>query len=139
MRYLKNKKDEDTMRVHQEQELAGDSDMPTESKAFSAELYQRYASRLLAYLCKHMLSLHDAEDILLDVFLKVLEYESELSKLPEEKQRAWLWTVARNRLIDDHRRKKRRPHVPLELLTDMADEGCTPEQAVLRGEEDEQL
>lgn len=128
------------MRVSQNQWRAEEeSSAPEQSRAVSAELYQRYAPELLAYLCKRTSSLHDAEDILLDVFLAVLEYEAGLLEMPEEKQRAWLWTVARNRLTDNYRRKKRRPGVSLELVTDIVDEARTPEQLVLRDEEDEQL
>jgi RNA polymerase sigma-70 factor (ECF subfamily) len=83
--------------------------------------------------------MHDAEDILFEVFLAALEHEADLVELAEDQQRAWLWTVARNRLIDAYRRKKRRPDVPLESITEMIDQAHTPEQAALRGEEDEQV
>lgn len=105
----------------------------------SARLYQRYAANLLAYLCRHVPVMHDAEDILFEVFLAALEHEADLVELAEDQQRAWLWTVARNRLIDAYRRKKRRPDVPLESITEMIDQAHTPEQVALRGEEDEQV
>jgi RNA polymerase sigma factor (sigma-70 family) len=128
------------MRVHQNQRHAAEAiDEPGEKTACSAELYQSYAPKLLTYLCKHILSRQDAEDVLLDIFLTVLQHEAELMELPEERRRAWLWTVTRNRQIDFHRHRMRRQQVPLELITDMVDEARTPEQAVLRCEEDEQL
>lgn len=110
-----------------------------EGRILSARLYQRYAANLLAYLCRHVPVMHDAEDILFEVFLAALEHEADLVELAEDQQRAWLWTVARNRLIDAYRRKKRRPDVPLESITEMIDQAHTPEQAALRGEEDEQV
>lgn len=78
--------------------------------SLSGELYQRYAPRLLAYLCHHLPSLHDAEDALLDVFLAALEREAHLSELAPEQQGAWLWAVARNRMVDYHHPDH--PHPP---------------------------
>lgn len=59
------------MQVPHEQTFAEGHVPSPESRKGPAELYQRYAAKLLAYLCKHLPSLHDAEDILFDVFLAV--------------------------------------------------------------------
>lgn len=56
----------------------------------------------------------DAEDLLLDVFLAALEYEPRLAGLAEDEQRAWLATVARNKMIDHHRWASRRRFFSLE-------------------------
>lgn len=127
------------MRQHLEQKDAGNPGVIFEKHTFCGELYQRYAPRLLAYLCRHLPSLHDAEDTLLDVFLAVLERETYLRTLTEEKQSAWIWTVARNRMADYHRQQRRKPHVSLSYIEEIEDERYTPEETILRLEEDEQL
>lgn len=127
------------MRVHRDQEETGKTNTSVESNTFSAELYRQYAPKMLAYLRKHLSSLDDAEDVLLEVFLAALEWEANLVDLPEDRQRAWLWTVARNQVTDYHRRGHRRQHVPLEQIAEIADGTRSPEQIVLRREEDEQL
>src|SRR5262245_5095061 len=107
--------------------------------AFSTRLYEQYSAKLLAYIHRQLASLSDAEDLLLDVFLTALRDAPTLQQLPEGKQQAWLWTVARNRMIDFYRRQGRRPKVPLENIVDMEDNARTPEQHVLYGEEHAEL
>jgi RNA polymerase sigma factor (sigma-70 family) len=105
-----------------------------------AELYRRYAPGILAYLRRHMPTQEDAEDLLLEVFLSALEHEPRLAGLSEDEQRAWLVTVARNKMIDHHRRAKRRPLLPLEKAEGMLDGAeKLPEEVVVRDEEYDRL
>ncbi len=113
--------------------------LPYGDNSLTAVLYRRDASRLLAYLYQHIQSAHDAEDLLFEVFLVVLEHEKKLSNMREDEQRAWLWTVARNRTIDYHRRTQQRRIVPLEHIAEMVDNERTPEQAALQQEEHDYL
>ncbi len=106
-----------------------------------AMLYQRYAPLILAYVRRHGLSREDAEDLLFEVFLAALEHEK-LADFNDDKQRAWLLRVARNKLIDARRLATSHPVVPLddewaEALDDADD--LAPEQVALRQEEHEQL
>ncbi|QBD79826.1 sigma-70 family RNA polymerase sigma factor [Ktedonosporobacter rubrisoli] len=111
---------------------------PLAGKDYSlpAALYQLYAARLFSYLCRHVPSGEDAEDLLLEVFLAVLEHEQTLATRQEDEQRAWLWTVARNKVRDFHRRAVRRRHtILLEQATEIAgDERSGPEAVLLRQE-----
>jgi len=54
--------------------------------------------------------LDNAEDLLLEVFLVALEHEKDLAAIPVDEQRAWLWTVARNKVIDSARHQRRHQH-----------------------------
>jgi DNA-directed RNA polymerase specialized sigma24 family protein len=72
-----------------------------------AELYQQYGRSIFMYLRLHTPSREDAEDILVEVFLAALE-QNIFEKVPTQKHQAWLWRVAENKLIDLHRRNKRR-------------------------------
>ena len=66
----------------------------------TTRLYQQHAGKLFDYFYQHLFNLPDSEDLLLEVFLKVWEHEQSLGNMLEQEQRAWLWTVARNKLID---------------------------------------
>lgn len=99
-------------------------------------LYRAQALALFAYLRRHVATRADAEDLLLDVFVTALDY-AQLGKLPEDRQVAWLWRVARNKAIDHQRRTARRPTLTLEHVeAQLADhEERSPERNVVRLEE----
>ncbi len=109
--------------------------VPSEDDSMVAECYRLYAPRLFAYLCAHARAANDAEDMLFEVFLVVLEHEQGLARMPEDEQRAWLWTIARNKLIDYHRRLAHHRMIPLESLAEMIDEDATPDEVALLNEE----
>ena len=102
-------------------------------------LYQHCAPKLLNYLTHHLRSDVDAEDMLYDVFVIAFEHEQELLLMPESEQRAWLWTVARNKMVDYHRRRQRRPVVALDHLAEMEGHDGEPEQTILQREEQASL
>ena len=100
-------------------------------------LYQRHAQAVLLFLRNHLSIKEDAEDLLLDVLLAAVEKKTPL-ELPEGQQRAWLLHVARQKLIDHHRRVTRHPAIVLDneiTETLFASEDHAPEQAVLRHED----
>ena len=101
-----------------------------------ATLYQQYAPAIFAYLLHHTPSEEDAEDILVEVFLAALENE-QFPLLPEKAQLAWLWRVARNKMIDVYRRSVRRQSVTLEHIAESIndDDGIDPERFALQQEE----
>src|SRR5215469_12246939 len=100
-----------------------------------ALLYQHHAGPILIYLRLHAHSEEDAEDLLVEVFLAAFA-EASLLTLPEEKQRAWLRTVAHHKAVDHFRRSARRPAVPLEQVAEILqeDEERSPEYLALRQE-----
>jgi len=100
------------------------------------ELYQRHAHTLLRSIWSHVHTREDAEDVLLEVFLAAMKYES-LPCLSENEQLAWLRRVAYHKCIDVYRRTQRRPVIPLEDALDLLyeDEEQAPEQMALRMEE----
>lgn len=106
----------------------------------AALLYQRHAGPILVYLRLQARLGEDAEDLLAEVFLAAFE-EAWLLALSEEKQRAWLRTVAHHKVVDHYRRSARRPAVPLEQVTEVLpeDEERSPESLALRQEERRRL
>jgi DNA-directed RNA polymerase specialized sigma24 family protein len=91
-----------------------------EAESPVANLYQRHAPAILAYVRKHVACAEDAEDVLLDVFLAALEHHAVFLRLEERQQLAWLRHAAHNKFIDYHRRVHRRPAISLEMAEELS-------------------
>lgn len=104
------------------------------------ELYRQYAPPIFAYLFQHLPTEEDAEDILVEVFLAALESEL-FSSLSEKAQLAWLWRVARNKMVDTYRRSARRSSVTLASIAEglIDDDDIGPEPFALKQEEHAKL
>ena len=80
----------------------------TDAQAFGA-LYDRYVQRVYRYCLYRTNNAHEAEDLTAQIFLAALE------GLPRYRQdghfAAWLFTIARNKVAEYHRRA---PHEPLD-------------------------
>jgi RNA polymerase sigma factor (sigma-70 family) len=76
----------------------------SEQDRFIAEALERDESRLRGFIRKRVLDTADAEDVLQDVFYELIQ-AYRLMK-PAEQTTAWLFRVARNRIVDLFRRKK---------------------------------
>jgi RNA polymerase sigma factor (sigma-70 family) len=76
----------------------------TEQDQLISQALERDRPRLRSFIRKHVADTSEAEDILQDVFYELLE-AYRLMK-PVEHVTAWLFRVARNRMIDLFRRKK---------------------------------
>jgi RNA polymerase sigma factor (sigma-70 family) len=76
----------------------------TEQDERISEVLQREQSRLRTFIRRRVSDEGDAEDILQDVFYELVE-AYRLMK-PVEQVGAWLYRVARNRIIDRFRKKK---------------------------------
>jgi len=68
-------------------------------------LYDRYARRFVGYLIRRRFSMEDAEDMVQDVFIKVVSGLSE-SSAEITNGRAYLYRALHNRLVDFLRAKK---------------------------------
>ena len=100
-----------------------------------AYCYQQYAPKILDYIRRHVTSLEDAEDILVETFVAAFESE-QFSLFAEKEQQAWLWRVAHNKVVDNYRRTKR--HVPLSIVGNelFAHDANSPEQISIQQEDD---
>lgn len=108
--------------------------------AHLAHLYQQSAPKILDYVYRQVPSFQDAEDILIDVFVAALESVS-FASLTEQEQQAWLWRVARNKVIDAYRRTQRAHRLPLEHIdVELVEDAVPhPEQMSIRQEEEDDL
>lgn len=98
-------------------------DAITDPEAF-ASLYRSYAAGVYKYIYGRVGNSHDAEDLTTQVFLQVLESLSAYQ--PHGKFTAWLFTIARRRAADHHRRNHKQ--VPLDWIEDVTaqeDDGST--------------
>jgi RNA polymerase sigma factor (sigma-70 family) len=76
----------------------------TEQDRLISQAVERDQPRLRSFIRKHVADIGEAEDIVQDVFYELLE-AYRLMK-PVEHVTAWLFRVARNRMVDLFRRKK---------------------------------
>ena len=84
-------------------------------------LFTEHAPSLFTYLCHHTATRDDAEDLLADVFTAAME-DLNFAFLAERIQVAWLWRVARNKVVDYHRRAQARRKSSLERVGEFIDE-----------------
>ena len=99
-----------------------------------ALLYERYVGPVYRYCYVQLGSRTAAEDVTSEVFLKAL---AGLHGFRGGSVAAWLLRIARNLVIDLHRR--RRPTASLEAASERADPGMTPEAAAVARAEREAL
>jgi RNA polymerase sigma factor (sigma-70 family) len=94
----------------------------TEQDREIADAVARERPRLRNFIRRRVIDQDEAEDILQDVFEELVE----AWRLPDpvEQVGAWLFRVARNRIIDRFRKKK---EVPLPSSADAADAGAADE------------
>jgi len=100
----------------------------TDTEMF-ALLYDRYVQRLYHYCYHRTNNAHDAEDLTSQTFLAALEGFSHYRR--DGHFAAWLFTIARNKVVDFYRRT---PNIPLEestvppMTTDLAGEAEISQQ-----------
>lgn len=98
-------------------------------------LYQTYYPKIYNYAFMQMGDVQAAEDLASDVMLKMIEAIGtyKFQGLPFG---AWVFRIARNRIIDLHRRRKRRGEVDLSetMSTALANPQVLAERALERGQ-----
>lgn len=92
-----------------------------------AELVQVYSGLLFRVAHSVLRSRTDAEDVVQDVFLRVLERSSKLGEV--QQMRVWLLRIAWN-LALDRRRRIRPEQMDDEFATQLAAKNVSPEQAL---------
>jgi len=110
------------------------------SKINITEVVKKYSYRLRAFILKRVKTVEDADDILQDVFFQLAESDRLLK--PIDQMVSWLFTVARNRIIDMYRKKKTEPFpfypddADMNLVDEIGefifDNGSNPETEYLR-------
>lgn len=86
-----------------------------------SRLYDKYSPRLLAYARGR--GAVEPEDLVGEVFLQIVRDIASFEGAESEFRR-WIFTITRHRIIDDHRRRQRRPFDP-SVPADMSEFGAT--------------
>ena len=101
----------------QAQPLSADADLLTRVRAREpaalAELYDRFAPAIHAYLYRRLGERPLAEDLTADVFVAALGALAQ-GRFASVSVQAWLYRLAHNRLVDHYRRTQRAPLLPLD-------------------------
>jgi RNA polymerase sigma factor (sigma-70 family) len=84
--------------------MASTDQLTAEQNQWIAQAMKRDQPRLRNYIRKHVVDLEAAEDILQDVFVELVEAYRLIK--PIEQVTAWLFRVAKNRIIDRFRARK---------------------------------
>jgi len=93
-----------------------------------AELYRRYADRLLAYARRILGHDQEAEDVMQEVFLKIWEFRHRFR--PESHFRAWAFRICLNLCRDRQRQTQRVTISPPEAAEEIASSTPGPEELV---------
>jgi RNA polymerase sigma-70 factor (ECF subfamily) len=96
------------------------------------ELYRRYSGELFGFACNALGDRDLAEEVVQDVFARAWRH-AEAYDPRRASVRTWLYSIARNRVVDAHRRAAVRPGMASEAQVESpAELDRTLEQAVLR-------
>ncbi len=103
-----------------------------------AELYEEYLPKVFRYVRYRVNDMQVSEDLTSAVFEKALtnfeRYSSDKASFS-----TWVFTIARNVVIDHYRARARRRTVPLDETIDVPSDEPTPDENVMRIEEKQQL
>lgn len=80
------------------------------------ELFKLYAARIKAFFRKHRINEDDISDLLQETFIKVFRSAQQFQG--QSKVSTWIWTIARNTMLDHLRAKQ-----PVDSLEDIFDSG----------------
>lgn len=70
-------------------------------------LYERFAGQMERYFLRHRVPTSDAEDLVQEVFIRILRgCENFRGDAPAA---VWIWTIARNAMLDHHRSRRAEP------------------------------
>ena len=97
------------------------------------ELYRRYAGELFGFAASALGDREQAEEVVQDVFAQLWRHAGEYDQR-RASVRTWLYAIARNRIVDAHRRAAARPRRAEEedSLDSAAELDAALDQAVLR-------
>lgn len=98
------------------------------------EWYEAHGSAVYGYVRFHVSSPDVAEDLTADTFVKALGASDRFDP-GRASPRTWILAIARNAVRDHLRQARRRRHLPLATLRDLAFEAPSPEERLLWEEE----
>lgn len=95
------------------------------------DIWGDLGARLQRFVATRVSDPHAAEEVTQDVMLKVQTHLDALP--PEDKLPAWVFTVARNTIVDHYRSRALRDHADIDDAEPVADDTDVEQQAALGG------
>jgi RNA polymerase sigma-70 factor (ECF subfamily) len=121
----------DTLSPDEERDLIAQAADP----AAFRRLYRHYVPRVFAYVAYRVGTKQDAEDIVADVFVKVLKSISTFEYRGEGSFAAWLFRIAYHEVVQHYRRQGRRQTpIPLDDVPDLHSPQPSPDAHLLQKE-----
>jgi RNA polymerase sigma-70 factor, ECF subfamily len=114
----------------QEQQLVEDARYSAD--AFR-ELYRHYLPRIYAYVAYRVGHTWEAEDLVSDIFVKVVESINTFEYRGAGSFAAWIFRIAHNHL--SHYYRQRTGHLSLDDVPDLSSDDLPPDQALIRKEQ----
>jgi RNA polymerase sigma-70 factor (ECF subfamily) len=107
--------------------------------AFQA-LYQRYLRRVYAYVAARVGNPQDAEDVVSEIFLRVIRHLDRLHKPQQTSFAAWLFVIARHAVTDHYRRNGQAARlIPLGSAEHLPQPGAQPDALLSEADETARL
>lgn len=120
-------------------EILADEQRLIENARHDAEafrrLYRHYFPRMYAYVAYRAGRVSDAEDIVANVFLKVVQSLAKFEYRGEGSFAAWLFRIAHNEVSQFYREHSRGEYIPLDDAPDIPSSEPTPDESVVRKEQ----
>ncbi len=105
-----------------------------DSEAEFRRLYEAHRAAVHAYLTGRTGDRQAAADLMQEVFLRAWRHWDKVAGLPDDGQRAWLFTVARNLSVDSARHQRTEAGIERALASEPAPAGTPASTAVLAAE-----
>ncbi|MBL8165192.1 MAG: sigma-70 family RNA polymerase sigma factor [Anaerolineae bacterium] len=105
------------------------------SKAAFRQLYQQYSPQVYAYVAYRVGSRWDTEDVVSEIWLKVIEAFPRFQHQWEGSFRAWLFRIAYHSVTDHFRQQRSTPALALDDLPELHSHDLSPDDALARREE----
>lgn len=96
-------------------------------KAFSA-LYNLYFPRIYSYVSWRVANRHDAEDLVSDIFAKVLDNLNTFRWKKNASFSSWVFRIAHNAVVDHYRKTSSRESVSIDHLPEIKADGLLPDE-----------
>jgi RNA polymerase sigma-70 factor (ECF subfamily) len=102
------------------------------------ELYRLYFPRIFAYVAYRVRRRQDAEDVVANVFMQVVQGLIRFEYRGDGSFAAWVFRIAHNQVNQFYRQQRHDP-IPLDELPEIQAHHLAPDQAILRQEQFAQL
>jgi len=103
----------------------------TDPEAFS-ELYDIYFPKIFRYVSWRADNKADTEDIVSDVFVKVLDKIETFKWQKDAAFSSWIFRIAHNTLVDYYRTKQKKSHINLDHLPEIESDEILPDESYER-------